>query len=281
MENLQITVVQDNFNDRDEGKNIAKFIRHIEACMEEEPMTKLVLFPEAAATGYVFDEEHVRTYAEIKEGPFYQAISQIAKKFEIYICYGFIEKQIINSKNYYFNSLNFVGKDGVLMETYQKIHLTPLEKHLFTAGNRIVTVNTELGSIGLLICWDLAFPYLSKLLVNKGAELLLAPSAWESPFEKAYQRMAVARAIDNTCFLATCNFTGGEDEIKFFGQSAIYNPEGDLINKKPINEVVGFQHAQIDLSIIAELKATFYSMEDDQRRDLFTLNWTGDESYEN
>ncbi|RST77611.1 carbon-nitrogen hydrolase family protein [Siminovitchia acidinfaciens] len=261
MTKWKLAVVQDDFNG--EG-NLELMESHITACMQKEPETKLILFPEAAAAGYIFSEEHVRSKAEPADGNAFSFLSVLAKKYKLYIGYGFIEKK----DDKIFNSMNLISPQGELLDTYQKIHLTPLEKHLFSAGDRLVTVKTELGTIGMMICWDMAFPELARLLEKQGADVILAPSAWESPYEAPYHRMASARAMDNTVYLATCNYTGGKGDIQFFGRSAIFGPDGEVISSQ-----TGDVTAEIDIEKRQELKENFYSMRSDERRDLYKIQW--------
>ncbi|GIN19771.1 carbon-nitrogen hydrolase family protein [Siminovitchia fordii] len=272
MTNWKLTVVQDDFNC---GGNLPLMESHIIDCMQKHPETKLILFPEAAAAGYIFSEDHVRAKAESADGPSFSFLSGLAKKFELYICYGFIEKK----DGKLFNSLNLINPEGDLLATYQKMHLTPLEKHLFSPGNKLVTVQTELGTFGFMICWDMAFPELARLLEKQGADIILAPSAWESPYEGPYERMASARAMDNTVYLATCNFTSGEGDIQFFGRSAVYGPDGDTISGIK-TEASSFATAEINLGKRQELKENFYSMRSDERSDLYSVQWRG-ERHEN
>ncbi|RWR06937.1 carbon-nitrogen hydrolase family protein [Siminovitchia fortis] len=268
MTKWKLAVVQDDFNG---GANLRLMESYIIDCMQKHPETKLILFPEAAAAGYIFSEEHVRSKAEPADGPSCRFLSGLAKRFDLYIGYGLIEKK----DDKLFNSLNLISPEGELLATYQKMHLTPLEKHLFSAGNRLVTVKTKLGTFGLMICWDMAFPELARLLEKQGTDVILAPSAWESPYEGAYDRMASARAMDNTVYLATCNFTGGDGDVQFFGKSAIYGPDGAVISEKLTGES-SIVPAEIDIKKRQELKESFYSMRSDERTDLYTIQWRGE-----
>ncbi|MBD8005789.1 carbon-nitrogen hydrolase family protein [Bacillus norwichensis] len=267
MKKWKLAVVQDDFN---YGENLTLMESHIMDCVQKHPETKLILFPEAAVSGYIFSEEHVRNKAESADGPSFRFVSGLAKKFELYIGYGFIEKK----DDKLFNSMNFISPEGDLLATYQKMHLTPLEKHLFSAGNKLVTVRTELGNFGFMICWDMAFPELARLLEQQGADIILAPSAWERPYEGSYCRMAAARAMDNTVYLATCNYTGEDEDIQFFGRSAVYGPDGERISGSQTEEG-SVVTAEIDIAKRQELKEKFYSMRSDERIDLYEIQWKG------
>lgn len=265
MTKWKLAVVQDDFNG---GSNLQLMESHIIDCMQISPDTKLILFPEAAATGYIISEEHVRNKAEPADGPTFSNLSGLAKKYELYISYGFIQEK----DNRIYNSINMISPEGELLATYQKMHLTPLEKHLFSAGDRLITVKTELGTFGLMICWDMAFPELARLLEKQGADVILASSAWEKPYEDAYSRMGAARAMDNTVYLATCNYTGGNGGLQFFGRSAIYGPDGAVISGK-LSEESSIVTAEVDIKKRQEFRETFYSMRSDERTDLYSIQW--------
>ena len=275
MKKWTLAVIQDDFQEQNIEMNLDKMRVYIETCMTRYPETKLLLFPEAALSGYLLCEDHVRASAELAEGPSFQTLAVLAKKYGIYIGYGFFEKKYINTREHYYNSVNLIGPGGALAAVYQKMHLTPLEKHLFTPGNRLVTVQTEYGKIGFLICWDMAFPELSRLLAKEGVEVIIAASAWERPFDGSYKRMAAARAMDNTVFLATCNYTGGDEALQFFGQSAIYGPDGERISEERTEEPT-IVVAQIDLTRRKVLEEQFYSMRTDERTGLYSIQWKGE-----
>lgn len=81
---------------------------------------------------------------------------------------------------------------------------------------------------------------MARELANRGADILLAPSAWESPYDKPYHHFGVARAIDNTLFLVTVNHIGKSGELSFFGESSIYGPDGECITVANDSEKIIF-----------------------------------------
>ncbi|MFD1708610.1 carbon-nitrogen hydrolase family protein [Siminovitchia sediminis] len=267
MKKWEIAVVQDDFNIKNP---LLLMESHVKDSIQKHPETRLILFPESAASGYIFSQEFVKAKAEPADGPAFKFLSNLAREFKLYVGYGFIEKK----NDQIFNSMNLISANGELLATYQKMHLTPLEKHLYTAGDGLVSVKTELGTLGLMICWDMAFPELGRLLEQQGTDVILAPSAWESPHEDSYSRMAAARAMDNTVYLATCNYSGGEEEIQFFGKSAVYGPDGGMISRETTggNSIIT---AEIDLAKRRYLKDHFYSMRSDERTDLYKIQWKG------
>jgi predicted amidohydrolase len=197
----------------------------VETCKERSPNVKLMLFPELAATGF-FLSSAIRQYAETQNGRIARYMSEVARENKMYIAYGYVES---GSKGEIFNSLRFIDDHGELISNYRKIHITELERGVFTPGSEVVSIKTKLGHIGFMICWDLAFPELARMLAIRGADLILNPSAWEKPYDSPFLRFAMARAIDNTVYVAASNHVGKSDDLVFFGRSGLYGPDGAAV----------------------------------------------------
>lgn len=245
--------------------NLAKMEAIANECKQKFPNVRLLLFPELCTTGYVLSET-LKEVAQTWNDFIFQRMSRLAQKLQLYIAYGYVEKE--DEANLY-NSLILIHPSGQCAGNYRKIHLTPLEKAWFTPGAKPVLVNTELGRIGLMICWDLAFPELARHLSVRGAELLLVPCAWESPFHAPFQKFAMARALDNTVYVAACNQVGRSFSFHFFGLSCIYGPDGSEIAIANMDDQEEIIRATIDENWRQELKQTFYTMMNERRTDIF------------
>jgi 5-aminopentanamidase len=251
--------------------NLAKMEAIANECKQKFPNVRLLLFPELCTTGYVLSET-LKGVAQAWDGFIFQRMSQLAQKLQLYIAYGYVEKD--DGANLY-NSLILIHPSGQCVGNYRKIHLTPLEKAWFTPGSKPVLVNTELGRIGLMICWDLAFPELARHLAVHEAELLLVPCAWESPFHEPFQKFAMARALDNTVYVAACNQVGWSFSFRFFGLSSIYGPDGSEIAIANMDDQEEIIRATIDENWRQELKQTFYTMMYERRTDVYQgAEWT-------
>jgi 5-aminopentanamidase len=261
---MNIGIVQSQYTNGNKQKNLEKMVEQVKSCKNKYQNVEIIVFPELCSTGYFLTRE-LQDVADHKDGEHFQILSEVAKKEEITIAYGYVEK---GDTNIIYNSLMVINSKGEKIANYRKIHLTPLEKEFFTAGSEIVVVESKIGSIGLMTCWDLAFPDLTKALAQKGAEVILAPSAWESPYDEPYELFARARAIDYTVYLATCNHIGLSNDLDFFGKSAIYGPDGKVIIKsKEKEEAILF--ASLDLTQRKKLQKSFFTMQADFREDLF------------
>ncbi|MCF7934449.1 MAG: carbon-nitrogen hydrolase family protein [Spirochaetia bacterium] len=226
--------------------------------------TPLVLLPELAPSGY--DPVYAATRcAEEQDGPSFHRLSRLAAAQRLYLACGYAEQ---GSGGRIYNSLMLIGPDGGRVANYRKLHLTKGEMELFTPGDEVVVAETELGRLGLMICWDLAFPELSRMLTMRGAQLLLAPIAWDTPHAETCRRFARSRALDNTVFLATCNHIGVSSGVSYFGESSIYGPNGDLLSDAGADRETVLRH-RVELDQITSMREGYFTMLEDRRTDLY------------
>jgi omega-amidase len=188
---------------------------------------RAVVFPEMADTGY--DVTQIAGHASSwKRGPV-ERIQKDAEQFGIYVICGLSE--LANGRVY--NVLAVVGPDGHLMAKYRKTHLaafSPLhEDKIFTPGNSLETVQIGDMTWGLMICYDLRFPELSRSLALEGAEVLVLSSAWPFPRLRHWNTLIDARAIENQVFVVAANQAGKNSSVTFCGSSRIIDPFGITI----------------------------------------------------
>jgi predicted amidohydrolase len=101
------------------------------------------------------------------------------------------------------------------------------EAEILSRGQDVVSVKTELGILGFGICYDLRFPELyRKMAILKGVEVFLQPSAWPLVRVENWVDLCHARAVENMCYLVSCNCAGFNRGKQFLGHSAIIDPEG-------------------------------------------------------
>jgi 5-aminopentanamidase len=271
IDTFQIGIVQMQGTNGDVNGNRERMKRIVETTKASYPGIRMILFAELAVTGY-FLEHHVKHLAEPADGASAEWMAEVAKANDVYIAYGYVETDELGQC---FNSLRFIDRSGKPLANYRKIHLTELERGLFSPGDDIVLVDTEFGKIGFLICWDLAFPELARTLAIRGADLLLVPVAWELPYDEPFQRFAQARAIDNTVYLAACNQIGTSGDLSFFGKSGLYGPDGSTIAAtQSADEAVIV--TEIDLSHRNHLQNCFFTMMKERRKDLYGLKMEGE-----
>ncbi len=126
---------------------------------------------------------------------------------------------------------------GVRLGAYRKMHLfSPQgEDRDFAGGERPLVVDTQIGRMGVAICYDLRFPELIRHLYSEGAELLVVPAQWPEPRETHWRVLARARAIENQWFVVAANRCGVEAslvndrDIAYPGNSIIVDPAGNVL----------------------------------------------------
>ncbi len=130
-----------------------------------------------------------------------------------------------------------VHQRGETIATYRKIHLfSPnLEHRHHARGDTACLVDTEVGRMGLLVCYDLRFPELARFYFHMGAELLVVPGQWPEARAQHWRTLLRARAIENELFVVGCNRTGKEDSLRngesmaFPGDGRIIDPTGEIL----------------------------------------------------
>ena len=125
----------------------------------------------------------------------------------------------------------YVLDRGRLAGKYRKIHLFSLmnEDRSFTGGDSWLVVDTSVGRLGVVICYDLRFPELTRRLALEGAEILAVPGEWPKPREEHWRALLKARAIENQLFVVSANCCGIVGKLDFFGSSLIIGPKGELL----------------------------------------------------
>lgn len=161
-----------------------------------------------------------------------------------------------------YNAAVLIDCEGTPLGTYRKVHPFADEKRWCRAGCTYPVFDTKIGKIGIMICWDTAFPEVARCLAIEGAELLIVSTNWEDPYEEAWDPadginkheanwdlMTRARAFDNTPHLVAANRIDGDGGVlSFFGKSKIIDPRGNVIAALDKREE-GVITAELDLSL--------------------------------
>ncbi len=197
----------------------------------------LIIFPEMSLTGYVLLDQ-VYEVAETIPGPSTQIIEALAKKTGMHIVFGMPELSE-KAQATVFNTAVCVGPQG-LIGKYRKMYLPTHsvfeEKRYFRPGYEPAALHTELGNIGLTICYDVFFPEVFRLTRLKGSQLIICISASPAVRRGYFEILTSARALENTAFLAYVNLSGVEDGLQFWGGSRLVGPTGDVLVKAKYDE---------------------------------------------
>ena len=215
---------------------------------------ELVCFPEFQ-TAFSPAKQPARELAKVAEpvdGEFVTALSKAARKNRIGVVATIYEKA--SSQKVYDTAL-VLSPAGAVSATYRKLHLYDAlgfrESSKMAKGKAIEDpVKTPAGSIGLMICYDLRFPELSRILALKGADVLVAPSAWVQGKmkEEHWQTMVKARAIENGSYLVAPDQVGNI----YCGRSMAVDPFGVVL--ADLGQREGVELVEIDKKRIQEIR---------------------------
>lgn len=256
--NLKIALLQIAPTDSTEN-NLQK---GIEYCRQAKSQgADIALFPEMWSCGYTIPEniEELKNLAVSADGDFVSAFGTLAKELNMAIGITFLEKFEPLPRN----TLCIFDRFGNRVLTYAKVHTCVFGDEVrLTAGNEFITadLNTEKGNvrIGSMICYDREFPESARILMLKGAEIILVPNA--CPMEINRLTQLRSRAFENMIGIATCNYPDGKPDCNghstaFDGMAYGLNDEGSrdtLIIEADEKEQIVF--ADFDLSTIRKYR---------------------------
>jgi predicted amidohydrolase len=208
---------------------------------------KLVIFPETALPGYCFASlQEAVPVAETVPGPSTERLISLCRELNVYIIVGLLEKD----GDRYYNAAVFLGPKGVVGK-YRKLHLPFLGIDRFVNhGNLPLAVyDTDIGKIGMGICYDLAFPEQSRVMALEGAELIVNITAWPgTTTDPNFVRLVHVRAYENAVNYVSVNRVGVERGWHFFGNSVAVDPAGRTMAQARQNEE-DVLLAEFDLSL--------------------------------
>lgn len=259
----RIAVVQDDCILGETRPNIEKASDLVQRAAERD--AGLILFPEMYLTGYSLGEK-IHELAEPVEGPMIAELTQMARANRICICLGFPELDPATRK--IFNSLVCLSDRGKIMSVYRKIQLYDEEKLFFSAGDEIKVVQTPVGRIGFLICFDLEFPELARLVALQDAHLLLIATANMHPWCSQQDIYVKARAMENQIFLALANRVGQEKDLIFCGSSAVIDPLGRTLARAGTRDP-DLLIADIDLDCVSRVRSSNVNYIGDRRPEIY------------
>lgn len=214
---------------------------------------RLAVFPEAVLTGYCVEAcDAARSVAlPVREGASHgvseapesvRAIRDACVRHGVHAVFGFAgsdEAGLYNGA--------ILAEPSGRMRLFRKVHLPELGLDKFVVpGNDLPVFDTELGRIGILVCFDLRVPEAARVLALRGADVIVLPTNWPEGADFAADFMAPVRAAENKVFLATCNRVGEEGGFRFIGKSGIYGVAGQTLAKAGAGEE----------AIVAELDVT-------------------------
>lgn len=234
-ERIKVALAQISCKRGDKVANIRKIESKVKRARQQG--VELIIFPELSLTGYTMRDQ-IYELAEIIPGHSTTVLEKIAKKTGTYIVFGMSELSEKTQATVY-NAAVLVGPNGFIgkyRKMYLPTHSVFEEKRYFRPGYQTGVFETELGKIGLIICYDIFFPEVSRLTRLKGAQLIVCISASPTTRRTFFETLTAARAIENTAFLAYVNLVGIEDGLQFWGGSRLVGPNGKTLVQAKYDE---------------------------------------------
>jgi len=241
--------------------NVEKCITYIKKAAEEG--CSLVVFPECFLQGYAVNSaEEVAELAIPLEDESIKKINAACRENNIMAAVGYIEDR----KGKYYNSAVLLGPDGVL-QTYSKMHMPFIGADKFVEKGQPPTppVETPIGRISMIICYDVRFPELSRHLALHGADMILMLTNWPRGSEKTREIFPIARAFENGVYVLATNRVGDERGSHFIGGSRIISPTAQILSQAEEEETLLV--AEIDVTKARQKK--FVSVEGNWSVDIF------------
>jgi len=227
MKEFVAACVQIAITPNDVQANVSKGVRWLKKAMSENE-AELVVFPETVTTGYEtgLDAEDLWDLVDEAPGLITQGIQEAADELGVYVVWPSYRRGSVRGEVY--NSSILIGPDGEIIGIYDKTHPAPWERRdhggWALVGDRADVYETELGTLGMIICYDGDFPELSRILAVKGAEMIIRVSALQRSFDIWHMTNA-ARAYDNHVYVIASNLVGRDAKDNYgFGHSMIVNP---------------------------------------------------------
>ena len=204
---------------------------------------QLIVLQELHNSLYFCQEENVDLFnlAEPIPGPSTALFGELAKRYGVVIVTSLFERR---AAGLYHNTAVVLEKDGTICGKYRKMHIPDdpgyYEKFYFTPGDLgFHPIDTSVGRLGVMVCWDQWYPEAARLMALQGAELLIYPTAigydrHDSPEEqqrqrRAWQTVQRGHAVANGLPVVAVNRVGWEDDVRFWGTSFVAGPQGELI----------------------------------------------------
>ena len=253
--------------DRDANLDAAKAL--IESAVSDH--VDLVVLPENFAVFSGDEQAKVRLREPFGQGPIQDFLAGQARQHGIYVVGGTIPLVAEDPTKVRAACLLY-GRGGDLLARYDKMHLFDVdasgqgeayrESDSIEPGDQIVTAKTDIGHLGLAVCYDVRFPELFRHLVAQGAEILILPSAFTATTgELHWQTLLQARAVENLCYMVAPNQgTRPDSKRQTWGHSMVVDPWGEILAEADRNGP-GVAMADIDHEKQAKLRRRFPALD--------------------
>lgn len=231
-------------------ENFSHAAELVKRAMENKP--DVLVLPETWNTGF-FPRENLQALCDRDGSRVKQVFGALAERYQVNIVAGSVSN-VRGGKVY--NTAMVFDRTGACIASYDKTHLfTPMgEDNYYTPGDRLCTFTLDGVKCGLIICYDVRFPELTRSLTVPGLDMLFVVSQWPKVRTFHLRSLTTARAIENQMFLVCCNSCGTAGQTVYGGNSAIIDPWGETVALAGETEEI--LTADCDLQILANIRGS-------------------------
>ena len=233
-------------------ENLKGMTAMIEEAVENSKNLDIIIFPEYCYYAPTTIEESKKV-AEDVPGEFTEAIGELARKYKLNIIPGSFVEKAKGGKVH--NTCVFINRKGKVIGKYRKIHLMDAigykESNYVEAGKEMCVINTDIGRVGIMVCYDLRFPELARSMVLKGADILFVPAEFPSgkplpPRTDHWDLLVRSTALYNLTYVVAANQFGPLHSDNPFGRSSIVDPWGTVVSSASGRQDIIFATLDMD-----------------------------------
>lgn len=273
MEKIKIAAIQMS-TVADKMENVRTVKTYLEKIKDENP--DFVILPEMFCCPY--QTENFPIYAEKEGGPVWQQLSGYAKQYGIYLIGGSMPEK--DAEGNVYNTSYIFDREGKQIGKHRKVHLFDIdvkggqtfkESDMLTAGDSDTVFDTEFGKIGVMLCFDIRFPELSRMMVNDGVKVIFVPAAFNMTTGPAHWELSFrTRALDNQIYMVGCaparDVSAGYIS---WGHSIVTDPWGRVTGMLDENE--GILLAELDMDYEEQVREELPLLKS-RRKDIYQLS---------
>ena len=273
MEKIKIAAIQMS-TVADKMENVRTVKTYLEKIKDENP--DFVILPEMFCCPY--QTENFPIYAEKEGEPVWQQLSGYAKQYGIYLIGGSMPEK--DAEGNVYNTSYIFDREGKQIGKHRKVHLFDIdvkggqtfkESDTLTAGDSDTVFDTEFGKIGVMLCFDIRFPELSRMMVNDGAKVIFVPAAFNMTTGPAHWELSFrTRALDNQIYMVGCaparDVSAGYIS---WGHSIVTDPWGRVTDM--LDEKKGILLAELDMDYEEQVREELPLLKS-RRKDIYQLS---------
>lgn len=257
----------------DKMQNVRTAGIYLEKIKDKKP--DFVILPEMFCCPY--QTQNFLVYAEEEGGPVWQQLSEYAKQYGIYLIGGSMPEKDAEGKVY--NTSYIFDRQGKQIGKHRKVHLFDIdvtggqtfkESDTLTAGDHDTVFDTEFGRMGVMLCFDIRFPELARMMVNDGAKAIFVPAAFNMTTGPAHWELSFrTRALDNQIYMIGCAPMRDESAGYIsWGHSIVTDPWGRVIDM--LDEKEGVLLTELDLDYEEQVREELPLLKS-RRKDMYRL----------